>query len=68
MKTLSLLLLFGVLVLVSSDKFYRTDLAVFGVIKGVLEDYFAPHEPKVDLYLFGPDSEVLASKLLRANS
>jgi hypothetical protein len=65
MKTLNLSFLVAVFVLVSSERNDRTDLVVFGAIKGVLEDHFAPHEPKVDLYFSGPDSEDLANKLLR---
>jgi hypothetical protein len=65
MKTLTLTLLVVGFMLVNSQSDQKTELAVFGAIKGVLEDHFEPYEPKVDVYFCGPDSEVLGNKLLR---
>jgi hypothetical protein len=43
----------------------KVDAVVSEAIKGIVHNYFAVKEPKIDLYFCGPKSETLAENLLR---
>ena len=73
MKTIKvwLVLVFCVLVNSQIDRRFglevknNANIAVLEAIKGILTNHFALVEPHVDLFYCGPESEVLAGKLLR---
>jgi hypothetical protein len=65
MKTLKFSLLFTIYTLMGFQSSESFESAVYEAIKAVLKDHFALHEPKVDLFFYGPESEILANELLR---
>jgi hypothetical protein len=64
MRTLKFGLFVAIVALVNSQCDEKVEFAVVEAIKGVLEEFFAPYEPKADLYYNGRKSEALAEKLL----
>jgi hypothetical protein len=64
MNTLKYLLVL-ILKLVKTQSEENIEFAVLKAIKGALNDHFVVYEPKIDLYYYGPNSEVLAEKILQ---
>jgi hypothetical protein len=64
MKTVKFFLLVAIIAVVDSQSNENMDLVVLKAIKGILQDFFEPRDPKVDLYFSGQKSEKLAEKVL----